>query len=237
MDHANDEQLAPTSLSGPPVHGATVDFIVGGLREDILAGRLVQGARLTESDLTARFEVSRGSVREALRRLTAEGLVEHVPHRGAEVRRLSARAVAEVFQIRVEMEALAARLAAESADEGARAVFEAAIAPIFDNRDRRRPEYLAENAAFHDALMALGGNAQLRELATRLRLPVIMAQVGDVLTPDVLKASVREHRAIAQAIINRDPETAAARMRAHLERAAKLALARRAAEESGAASR
>ena len=78
--------------------------------------------------------------------------------------------------------------------------------------------------------MALADNLQLRELAARLQLPLIMAQVGDVLTPAVLEASVQEHRAIAQAILERDPEAASARMRAHLERAAALALARRAVQ-------
>ena len=58
----------------------------------------------------------------------------------------------------------------------------------------------------------------------RLHLPLIMAQVGDVLTPPVLEASVREHRVIAEAILARDPEAAAARMREHLERAAAVAL-------------
>ena len=71
--------------------------------------------------------------------------------------------------------------------------------------------------------MALADNLQLRELAARLQLPLIMAQVGDVLTPAVLEASVREHRAIARAILERDPSAASARMRAHLERAAALA--------------
>jgi DNA-binding GntR family transcriptional regulator len=60
----------------------------------------------------------------------------------------------------------------------------------------------------------------------RLQLPLIMAQVGDVLTAPVLEASVREHRAIAEAILKRDPAGASARMREHLERAAALAVKR-----------
>ena len=214
-----------------PAHGATVAHIVERLREDILAGRLVQGTRLVECNLTARFGVSRGPVREALRRLAAEGLIEHTAHRGAEVRRLSARAIAELFQIRVEMEALAARLAAECAAEDARASFFAAIAPIFDDRPRAGLGYFAENAAFHDALMALAGNTQLSELSSRLRLPLIMAQIGDVLTPAVVAASIAEHRAIAEAILRRDADAAAAAMRAHLQRAAKLARERRVAND------
>ena len=213
--------------AAPPAHGAKVSFIVERLRADILAGSRAPGSRLVECDLTARFAVSRGPVREALRRLAAEGLIDHWPNRGALVRRLSARDISEFFQIRVEVESLAARLAAESDDADARRRFTAAIRPILSEVPRRLPEYLAENAAFHQALMALAGNRQLRDLAMRLHLPLIMAQVADILTADVLSESVREHRAIAEAILERDAQAAANLMRAHLERAAALALKRR----------
>jgi DNA-binding GntR family transcriptional regulator len=211
----------------PPAHGATVAFIVERLRDDILAGRLQPGLRLVECDLTARFAVSRGPVREALRRLAAEGLIEHWPHRGAVVRRLGEREIRELFLIRIEIEALAARLAARPDAHERRARFVASIEPIYAEAPRIPCEYLEENAAFHDAVMALADNLQLRELAARLQLPLIMAQVGDVLTPAVLEASVQEHRAIAEAILARDPEAASARMRAHLERAAAVAFAGR----------
>ena len=209
----------------PPAHGATVAFIVERLRDDILAGRLRPGSRLVECDLTARFAVSRGPVREALRRLAADGLIEHWPHRGAVVRRLAEREIRELFLIRIELEALAARLAAATQAPDRRARFVASTKPIYADAPRNSCEYLKENAAFHDAVMALADNLQLRELAARLQLPLIMAQVGDVLTPSVLEAWVREHRSIAQAILDHDPEAASARMRAHLERAARVALA------------
>jgi DNA-binding GntR family transcriptional regulator len=169
-------------------------------------------------------------VREALRRLAAEGLIEHAPNRGAVVRRLSPRDIGELFQIRVEMEALAARLAAQSPDKAARARFVEEIAPIFAEAPRRMETYLDENAAFHAAVLDLAGNKHLQELSARLRLPLIMAQVGDALTVAVMGASVREHRAIAAAIVDGDGEAAAAAMRAHLERAAALAVARREAD-------
>ena len=227
MSNAAIRQRAITGPRAPvpPAHGATVAFIVERLREAILAGRLQPGSRLVESDLTSRFGVSRGPVREALRRLTADGLIEHWPHRGAVVRRLTEREIRELFLIRIEMEALAARLAAAADAPERRARFVAAIQPIYADAPRNPCEYLKENAAFHDAVMALADNLELRDLAARLQLPLIMAQVGDVLTPAVLNASVQEHRAVAQAILDRDPEAASARMRAHLERAAALALA------------
>ena len=214
----------PGATRGPPAHGATVAFIVERLREDILAGRLEPGSRLIEGDLTVRFAVSRGPVREGLRRLSADGLIEHWPHRGAVVRRLTEREIHELFLIRIEMEALGARLAATAEAPDQRARFAASIEPIYSDAQRNPCDYLKENAAFHDAVMALADNVELRDLAGRLRLPLIMAQVGDVLTAPVLEASVREHRLIAAAIVDRDPAAASARMREHLERAAALAL-------------
>ncbi len=210
---------------GAPAHGATVAHIVEHLRDDILAHRLSPGERLVECDLTSRFAVSRGPVREALRRLAAEGLIEHAPHRGAMVRRLSPREIRELFQIRVEMELLAARLAAEAADANERARFAEEIHMIFDAAPRRAAVYLDENAAFHEAIMRLADNRQLSELSMRLHLPLIMAQVGDALTGEVLRSSVGEHRAIAAAILARDAAGAVAAMRAHLERAAAFAFA------------
>ena len=222
--------------TGAPAHGATVAHVVDSLRCDILAHRLAPGERLIESALTKRFSVSRGPVREALRRLAAEGLIEHSPHRGAVVRRLSPRDIAELFQIRIEMEALAARLAAQSPDRPARAQFIEEIAMIFAETPRRMEAYLDENAAFHAAVLRLAGNKQLQELSARLRLTLIMAQVGDALTVDVMRASVREHRAIARAIVDGDGVAAAAATRVHLERAAALAVAKREADLGGAAS-
>jgi DNA-binding GntR family transcriptional regulator len=225
-----DRQTGETDEEGepypsPPAHGATVPFIVARLRDDILARRVSPGARLIESELTQRFSVSRGTVREALRRLNAEGLIEHWPHRGALVRRLSPREIRELFAIRVEMEALAARLAAADGSPDRRGRFIATIEPIFADAPRRTPAYFQENALFHDAIMALADNLELKSLAGRLQLPLIMAQVSDVLTADALEASVREHRAIAHAILHRDADAASARMREHLQRAAALALA------------
>ena len=97
-----------------PAHGEMVAHIVEKLRHDILEHRFAPGSRLVENDLTHRFHVSRGPIREALRRLAAEGLIEHLPNRGALVRKLSRNEIRELFEIRIELEALAARLAANA---------------------------------------------------------------------------------------------------------------------------
>jgi len=209
-----------------PAHGEMVAHIVEKLRHDILEHKFAPGSRLVENDLTHRFHVSRGPVREALRRLAAEGLIEHLPNRGALVRKLSRNEIRELFEIRIELEALAARLAANAQDEAERSRFSQAIAPIYGSDARSAPDYLEENAAFHSAIMDLAGNRQLHELALHLQLPLLMAQVGDVLSASVLDDSVREHRELATAILTHDANAADAVLRAHLGRAAKLALAR-----------
>lgn len=216
----------PVAGDPRPAHGATVSRIVERLRAEILDRRFQPAERLVENDLTRRFGVSRGPVREALRRLAAEGLIEHVPNRGALVRSLARDEIRECFEIRIELEALAARRAAAACEGAARREFERRIAPIFASGPREPGAYMKENAGFHSALMALSGNRQLGQIATRLQLPLIMAQVSDVMTGEVMQESVREHREIAAAILARDAVGAQAAMRAHLERAAALALAR-----------
>ncbi len=208
------------------IHGATVAHVVERLRDDILRRWFAPGQRLVEKELTERFGVSRGPVREAFRRLAAEGLIELAPHRGALVRRLSLREMQELFAIRCELEALAARLAAQAPDAARRARFALEIAAIFEDNSRHSSAYMEENQRFHASIMRLADNLQLCELGRQLRLPLMMAQVGDALTAAVLAQSVAEHRAIAKAIVAREATAPDAAMRAHLSRAAAFAIAR-----------
>ena len=210
---------------GRPAHGATVSRIVERLRSEILDSRFEPAERLVEIDLTRRFGVSRGPVREALRRLAAEGLIEHVPNRGALVRRLGRDEIRELFQIRIELEALAARMAAAACEGAKRREFERRIVPIFGPSPREASDYMKENADFHSAVTILSGNRQLGQVATQLQFPLVMAQVRDALTRETMQDSVREHRAIAAAILTRDAAGAETAMRAHLRRAEALALA------------
>ena len=83
------------------------------LRRAILVGRLKPGAWLTQEDLATTFGVSRMPIRDALRTLSAEGLVEMTPHRGARVSPLTVEEFQEIYAVRMGLEGLAARLAAE----------------------------------------------------------------------------------------------------------------------------
>ncbi|UCE30896.1 MAG: GntR family transcriptional regulator, partial [Burkholderiales bacterium] len=94
---------------------SVVEDAVARLREALLEGRFAPGQRLVEADLVATLGVSRSSVRSALERLAAEGLVRLSAHRGAVARRMSRREVEELYAIRERLEGLAAGLAAERA--------------------------------------------------------------------------------------------------------------------------
>src|ERR1051325_1357293 len=91
---------------------ALVDKLAAQLQARVLNGELASGTRLRQEALAEEFGVSRTPVREALRKLQASGLVELRPHRGALVRGLSPREIRDAYEVRAELEALAAEVAA-----------------------------------------------------------------------------------------------------------------------------
>lgn len=202
-------------------HGAKGEEVVRFLTRAIQTGRFVPGQRLVEADLTAELGISRSLLREAFRRLAAEGLIEIVPNRGALVRRLSMSEAMELFDIRLELEALAARLAAGNmAEPCVRERFERQIRPIWDDAPRlSTSDYIAENQRFHGAVFEAAGNRQLVTLNRQLQLSLIMAQISTSLTAEVMMQSLGEHRAIARAILAGDGKQADRAVRTHLERA------------------
>jgi DNA-binding GntR family transcriptional regulator len=208
-----------------PHRGGTVDYVLEQLRSGVMQGRYAPGQRLIEADLTRELGISRGPLREAFRRLSAEGLLEIVPHRGALVRRLTLREMKELFQIRVGLETLAAQLAAEAmGDPQVRARFEREIEPIWDETPRiAGPAYIDENHRFHDAVTQASGNEQLIRLTRQLRLTALMYQLVSTLKHENIAASVAEHRLIAKAILNGDGASAQQHVRSHLARALRVA--------------
>src|SRR3982074_2617130 len=90
-----------------------VEHTISALRDAIRDGRVAPGQRLVVADITKMLGVTNGPAREAIRRLTGEGLVEIIPHRGASVREFTSGGVYDISQFREVIEGLAARLAAE----------------------------------------------------------------------------------------------------------------------------
>ena len=108
---------ADPATSGGLEASSLVELAVQRLRSEILSGALVPGERLVEEQLTRRFGTSRAPLREAMRLLGQQGLVEHLPRRGVRVAQLSARDIEELFSLRDVLERFALRSALDAGPE------------------------------------------------------------------------------------------------------------------------
>jgi DNA-binding GntR family transcriptional regulator len=198
-----------------------VDYTIDALREAIRSGRLAPGQRLVVADITAMLSVSAGPVREAIRRLTGEGLIEIVPHRGASVRQITLRDLDEIFELRGAIEGLAARLAAERASEGG---FLEELNALMEEMEQFAVSedvagYLRNNMAFHDLVYRMSGNDRLRVLAAQLIMPIYQVRLPQRMSRAAMELSYRDHKAIAAALITGNGDAAESAMRLHVAQA------------------
>ncbi len=189
------------------------DIVGEEVRTRIFNGTFPPGTRLIERDLAEMFSVSRLPVREALRVLLNEGLVENLPSRGVVVSTLDRRHVSELFDIREALEVLAVRQATERIAEGADNPLEEVLREAreaFEMGDMDAA--YAANSRFHDQIVTLSGNDLLQNMLEPLlgRLHWLFRQVSD------FREVTAEHEDLAKAISSGDPERAATSARAHV---------------------
>jgi DNA-binding GntR family transcriptional regulator len=196
------------------------------LRAAIISGELAPGSPVIEAELATRLGASRTPVREALRRLEAEGLLEPRGLRGSVVRALRADEVECVFEIREALESLAARRAA-------RTMRETELRKLADYVERMRGsvddanEMERHDTGFHDVILANASGERLKRMLTELREELIAYRFISLSDPARRRATVGEHEAIVEALRAHDEDAAAARTAAHIAnaRAAVLRLA------------
>lgn len=208
---------APTPIPRRPLH----DEVVARLRMLILEEELAPGQRVPEKALCARFGVSRTPLREALKALAAEGLVTLLPNRGAEVTRLGAREVEEMFAVMAMIEAAAgaaacARLTDAELDE-IRALH-ARMRACHAAGDR--PAYFDLNQQIHARIVAIAGNSVLAGIYANLATRIRRARYAANLSQARWDEAMREHEAILDALAARDGERLSRLMSAHLRRKA-----------------
>lgn len=198
--------------------GETVEFVVRHLVDGILHGRFAPGQRLVARDLTEEIGISRGSVREALRLMAADGLVDLVPNKGAAVRRLSRSQTRDLFQIREVLEGLAAKLAASRIGQGDnRRIFETMWREMRPTGNRLPWDiFIEHNRTFHRTIVQVSGNEKLEDAIDKLQLPIMMVQVGRMMGDANIADSEEEHTEIAEAILAGDPTRAEQAMQRHL---------------------
>ena len=187
------------------------------LRQAITAGDMAPGQRLVEAELAENFRVTRASVRAALIELTAEGLVERIPNRGARVRVVTVDEAVAITECRMVLEGLCAAKAAELVTDGQ-------IEQLTDLGERMRRavadaeplKYSALNQELHRMVREISRQSVASDLLHRLNAQIVRHQFQLALRSGRPQVSVAEHLAIVEAIASRDPVAAEAAARAHL---------------------
>jgi len=183
-------------------------------------GELTAGMRMREVELAERYGISRTPIREALKRLEAQGLVTHTPNQGAVVTTLDFNQMAELYLMREILEGTAARLAATRATNT-----EIEVLAEMIERDRRHPDnskLLAKtNRQFHRQLHLSARNSFLSNTLENMQLSHILLVGTTLADPERGLQSFDEHAAIVRGIREHDPDAAEAAARAHVRYAFK----------------
>lgn len=199
------------------VDAATVAY--EAIREFIRSGEFERGQHLPEIELAERVSLSRTPVREALRRLSSEGLVEFAPNRGARVRRWSEKELEQIYEARALLESYATRLAAENANpETIAHLSELAdtMEECAEDMPNRAEELTVLNGDFHRTLLDAGGNAHISALVRSIVDATLVTRTFRQYTPSRLIASMQQHRELIAAIEAGDAGWAEAAMKAHI---------------------
>lgn len=187
------------------------------LEEMIVSGALQPGERLDEMEIANRFNVSRTPVREALKALTAVGLVEMGPRQGLTVAAVSIGTLLEMFQLMAELEGLHARLAARRARQDHKERLKAVHKQLCEVLKRGDPQLFYDvNREFHEVIYDASQSEFLAEQTRTLRRRVAPYRRYVTFQPGRMTATIAEHQLILDAILNADGDTAQRAARDHV---------------------
>lgn len=212
-----------TQDAGPDVAdaGKAAEVTYATIRRQILSGERASGEWLREGDLAAAIGVSRTPVREALRRLAAEGLVRHEPNRGVQVEDWGVGDLDEIFSLRSQLEPWGCGLAAATGLADLDTL--GALADRMDEEARRRPPDLDAitelNNEFHRAVLEASGNGRLVALVSSVVEVPLVWRTFSHYSPEAMRRSLAHHHEIVQALAARDAEWAESVMRSHVRAA------------------
>jgi len=225
-----------------------IEEIATTLADQIRSGELPPGSKLKQEILAKQFAVSRTPIREALLRLKVEGLIDQDGQRSATVIAPSSRDIVEQYQIRAELESLAAQLAARwitdeqllrlraAHNRFVRAVtdlnvphdsnddMKARRAKIAKRREASR-RWIATNAEFHETISAASKNRKLAAMLVQMRSEATrqtMSDTANAMDTHRMLANIRHHEAILSALEERDPARARDAMMRHISESADL---------------
>lgn len=181
----------------------------------IMTGALPVGSRINESDLSQRFNTSRGPIREALRALEEAGLVRTEKNRGTFVREISFDEADEIYELREALEEIIGRRVAHAiTDDGIQRLKAMVEAMRAAAQAQELEQYAQLNLQFHDVLLDTAGSAKLTETYQRLIKELSLFRMR-ALGGGGLRVSADEHGEIVAAIASRDPQQAGSTLRRH----------------------
>lgn len=195
------------------------------IRRRIIQAELEPGAPLSENQLAAALGISRTPIRESLQMLEREGLVRVIPQRGAYVAELSTQDIFEIYQIREQLESLAARIAAERLTEGDLAELHHLVERMGQPGNPLDGEAVTDaDMRLHRLIVSTTKNRRLEQILGTLddqvhRLRCLTMRYLSQPNGGRPSDSVAEHAAIVQALRSRNPAEAERAMRRHLQRA------------------
>jgi DNA-binding GntR family transcriptional regulator len=192
--------------------------VVEKLRELILAGELEPRSRINEAALCERFGISRTPLREAIKLLAADGLLDLLPNRGARVAALSESEIDEIIQVVGALEALAGELACQHITEQELSAIETANTDMVEAwKAKDYPRYFERNREIHEALMAASGNSALQTVYRSLSGRVQRARYSAHKTEEQWKRAIDDHNLMVILLQRRDGAALAQLMRDHIK--------------------
>jgi len=193
------------------------DEVADSMRELINEGELEPRARVNESELTERFGISRTPLREAIKILATEGLLELLPNRGARVASISRNELEEMIEVIAGLEATACELACRSVTEEELTAIEAMhrdMVAAWQTRDE--VNYFRLNREIHEAIMLASRNSKLRSLYLGLTGRIQRSRYSAHQTEAQWAQAVEEHESMISLLRARDGDKLAALMRRHI---------------------
>jgi DNA-binding GntR family transcriptional regulator len=225
MSRSSMPNTKPKPNPQAPRHGSRSEHAYRRLRDAIKQGQFKSGHRLMEVEVAGWLNLSRTPVRDAIRRLEGEGILEHEPHNGLVVARLDRQAVMELYVMRETLEGTAARLCARHASD-------MEVQDLLDLLERERQlagdhaGLARHNRRFHEAIHHGAHNRYLEKSLTAVNDSMGLLGTPLMLLPKRAQSAATEHARIVGAIRHRDPDAAEAAARAHVRAAQRERLKR-----------
>jgi DNA-binding GntR family transcriptional regulator len=215
---ARPEPAATNDDMAGAVPSAT-DKVTEAITRGIRAGTFVPGQHLLEPELTRRLNISRGSLREALKHLAAAGIVTLSRYRGAYIGILDRKSVLDLLDVLEPLARLAARLAAQNCDteEKRGRIMEAAAALEAADKRGSRAAYLEQRKLFYDTMVEISGNKELARTMPLSRTDLFRAQLETVQNDQQRSRHASGYSKIAQAIVDRDAPAADRAVKRHFD--------------------